>query len=856
MHERSTRRVTVALAVASGFLLLSARPCGGQTAATQPDEARPLPDGAVMRLGSERFVVSGSILRIAHSADGKMIAAADRTGRITLWDARTGRRLRELGYAPENHGQVTDLRFDAAGNIVCLDHKGGLGVIDPVGGKVLDKEDLVGARRVTRGELSRRGGRVGFTRPDRSGAILDRRSGKVVAALKPPEKANPLDAALSADGKVLAAFYRNNALRVVAEGEDPYVQEDIPVAVATTAGTLSHDGSLVAMGRRHGAVLVYDVKSGALRLSASIEVDKWSGVGELAFSADGDLLAAVVHGGRVRVWDLETKEVVWEAMDGTAYTGETTVSMHGDVLAVSSGQRIDVRDVRTGELLVERSGHGGPVRGLTFSSDGAELISVGLDGRCLRWDLPTGRARPVFRASEPLYAVGAAPADGGIVAAGLRTGFVAADGDAPTTFDLFVTTRRPFLARPEWLDLWSRRMQCAADVLRGPDRQTVRVVTALGVIRAVDASSGQASPTVNWDKAIGLRQRLGLGYEESQRVSVAAAAGVVVASTPHGRDCRLGVYGLTDGATRHALDGRGSWDSVLALSDDGMFLAVSNAAKVTLWELASRGEIRTLPVPGGSSVTALRFGLNGRRLAAGCENGRVAVWALDGAREPELRAGHRGRVSSLGFSPDGGMLASGAADSQILVWDVSDDGRAAKGEDADEVRVEAAWKNLGDGSPAKAVAAMWRLVAAGDRAVDFLAGRMDPAERLDADRADRLIVQLDSDTYGERAAAQEALIKLGPRVEPLVRRALASPGSIEQGRRLEAVLAALHLSKTPRGPALVTRRALAVLERIGGEKAEALLSRLASGPENASITVGAAEVLERMRGRRQEGDAE
>src|SRR5438309_1703663 len=53
----------------------------------------PLPEGAVSRIGTVRFCHGNSICAVAHSPDGRTIAAGDDSGTIRMWDAKTGKEL-------------------------------------------------------------------------------------------------------------------------------------------------------------------------------------------------------------------------------------------------------------------------------------------------------------------------------------------------------------------------------------------------------------------------------------------------------------------------------------------------------------------------------------------------------------------------------------------------------------------------------------------------------------------------------------------------------------------------------------------------------------------------------------------
>src|SRR5262249_27922568 len=56
----------------------------------------PLPEGAVLRLGTLRFRHGAAVDLLALSPDGGTLAAAGRDGSVSVWDAATGRELARL----------------------------------------------------------------------------------------------------------------------------------------------------------------------------------------------------------------------------------------------------------------------------------------------------------------------------------------------------------------------------------------------------------------------------------------------------------------------------------------------------------------------------------------------------------------------------------------------------------------------------------------------------------------------------------------------------------------------------------------------------------------------------------------
>lgn len=71
----------------------------------------------------------------------------------------------------------------------------------------------------------------------------------------------------------------------------------------------------------------------------------------------------------------------------------------------------------------------------------------------------------------------------------------------------------------------------------------------------------------------------------------------------------------------------------------------------------------------GSHMSALAASADGRRIAIGFHDGRVLVWK-QGDVSPRELVGHRRRIQSLKFGPDGTMLVSGGSDGGVRLWKV------------------------------------------------------------------------------------------------------------------------------------------------------------------------------------------
>jgi RNA polymerase sigma factor (sigma-70 family) len=270
---------------------------------------------------------------------------------------------------------------------------------------------------------------------------------------------------------------------------------------------------------------------------------------------------------------------------------------------------------------------------------------------------------------------------------------------------------------------------------------------------------------------------------------------------------------------------------------------------ISLREVATGGERARLT---GHKFELRAFALSpdGRTLASGSMDGTVRLWDLLWGKEvgqlgKEVDPFKGGWVLDVAFSPDGRTLVSGGLDRTAHIWDVRRiTQRRRRTTERSLAQLEGDWKDLA-GDAAAGYAALGRLVSSRGRAVAFLEKQLQSMPSLDTRRIERLITDLDHERYAVRERAARELEKLGERVEPALRKALAGKPSLEARRRLEGLLNRLK-GASPPAETVRQIRAVEVLESIGDLEARRVLKKLAAGPPQWRLTQEARAAMRRL----------
>jgi WD40 repeat protein len=273
-------------------------------------------------------------------------------------------------------------------------------------------------------------------------------------------------------------------------------------------------------------------------------------VKSVAFAPDGCRALSGGADGTVRLWDLETGNILRQFPHG-AWIWSVAFSPDGRS-ALSAGRDgiAHLWDFKTGEERRRLEGHGNPVGSAVFSPDGRFALTGGDDKTMRLWDLETGRMKRLFRGHEDCFRVVAFLGDGRRAVSGSHDRTV-------RIWDLESGQEMRCLRGHE------REVHCLAvspdghRVLSGSRDFTLRLwdVESGELVRRIDgprevswvaySPDGRRALSVSWDHAVRLWD-----LETGQRLHVFESTAKDSAAVAFSPDGRLALSGGTDGIIR------------------------------------------------------------------------------------------------------------------------------------------------------------------------------------------------------------------------------------------------------------------------------------------------------------------
>jgi WD40 repeat protein/transcriptional regulator with XRE-family HTH domain len=576
----------------------------------------------------------GTILSVAFSPNGKLLAAGTATGEVRIWEVAS--RIPYMMWQAHKDW-IRCVAFNLDGKILASsssDHTVKLWEVST--GKLI--ATLEGhTARVRLVAFSPDGKLLASGSSDHTVRLWNTETGECHSILE--GHSNGIRTiAFSPIGAVLASGGDDQTIRLwnTETGECHSILEGHSNGVRSVA--FNPTGAVLASGGDDQSVRLWEVREGKLLQILEGHVKR---VRVVAFSPDGNVLASGGDDRTIRLWEMSSHRCFYTLLGHNNGVRTVAFSPDGTILASGSEDRaVLLWEVSSGHRLYTLQGHANGVRSIAFSPDGKTIVSGSEDYTVRLWEVSTDLPLNVLR---------------GHTSRVLSVAYSA-------TGEIFASGSEDYTAR-----IWrSSDGRCLHLLQEHTGRIRAIALDPTGKVLA----TGSDDRTVRlWDIRTGKCFQILYGHTLAVRSVAFSPDGITLASGSD--DYTVRIWNVVIGECLYVLPKHPRWVWSVAFSPDGRVLA-SGSLDIRLWEVRTGRHLKRLPEEHeGERVWALSFSPNGSILASGGdEYDNLRLWNAETGKCLHTLVGHTSGIRGIAFNPHGNILASGSHDGTIKYWEV------------------------------------------------------------------------------------------------------------------------------------------------------------------------------------------